>query len=319
MKPGGPSLASLMDGTMCAMMNALHWRLRSHVCSRHDLEKYLERCSRLTREEFYAASPVELGAPPAGGFFEWRSPVESAFPANDLVRMRWFPGPHGVSAPTVLLLHALMSARDAGYARLARWFNERGWNAIFPHLPFHYSRKPAGFFNGELAITANLVRNAETLRQSVVELRQIMAWLRKHNCPEFAIVGTSYGGWNGALVSFLEADLRFLALIQPIVDIEHAIWESPGSVSMRRALRRQGIEPGESRRHAHLTSPLDGTPLCGGERIILTAGAYDSVSPKKSLVALADRWSTLPLLTVNQGHFGYVALARTLKEITSFL
>ncbi len=139
-----------------------------------------------------------------------------------------------------------MSASDAGYRGTAKWFNDRGWNAVFPHLPFHYSRKPRGFFNGELAVTANLIRTGETLRQGVTELRQLMQILRDSGSREFGILGTSYGGWTAALLSFLE-ELRFLALIQPIVSVEHAIWENPGSAAMRRILPRAGHRPGRER------------------------------------------------------------------------
>ena len=212
-----------------------------------------------------------------------------------------------------------MSANDFGYLRVARRLNERGWNTVFPHLPFHYSRTPRGYLNGELAITANLIRNGETLRQGVIELRQLMAMLREGGCKEFGILGTSFGGWNGALLSFLETDFRFVALIQPIVNIEHAIWQSPGSILMRRFLRSRGVLPGESERHAHLTSPLHGVPLCGGDRVVITAGVYDSVSPARELLNLKHRWPGAKLLQVRQGHFGYRALRETLKEIERFL
>ena len=93
------------------------------------------------------------------------------------------------------MLHALMSASHVGYRRWAADFNARGWNACFIHLPYHYSRTPRGYFNGELAITADLVRTAEGLRQGVSELRQLMAWLRGLGCEEFGLWASSYGGW----------------------------------------------------------------------------------------------------------------------------
>ena len=64
-------------------------------------------------------------------------------------------------APTVLMLHALASASDKGYRLWARRFNAAGWNACFVHLPYHYSRVPPGYHNGELAITPDLVRTAQ--------------------------------------------------------------------------------------------------------------------------------------------------------------
>jgi len=311
-------LALAMDVAMCGMMNLLQWRRRDLIGSREELEKYLAACAALSREQFFAA-PAPRGFRLRDEFLEWPTPVRSGFPENDTARARIHPSPKGPAAPTVLLLHALMSASDVGYRRLAMRFNERGWNAVFPHLPFHYSRIPRGFFNGELAISSSLKRNGETIRQGVTELRQLIAHLRSQGSREFAIIGTSYGGWIGALLSFLEPDLRFVALIQPIVNVEHAIWQNPSAVSIRRALRTQGITEGESARHAHLSSPLHGVPLCGAERVVITAGRYDSVSPISELLELQRRWPGATLLDVPQGHFGYAAMRETLREIDRFL
>jgi hypothetical protein len=312
------ALAYAIDGAMCGTMNLLQWRHRDQVCSQEELQSYLSACSVLSREEFYRVPPTS-GKCRDGRWIEWDTPVLSGFPENDRARVRLQLGHQGTSGPTILLLHALMSASDFGYLRVARWFNERGWNTVFPHLPFHYSRTPRGYLNGELAITANMIHNGETLRQGVVELRQLMAMLREEGCTEFGVLGTSFGGWNGALLSFLETDFRFIALIQPIVNIEHAIWQNPGSVLMRMLLRSRGILPGESERHAHLSSPLHGIPLCGGDRVVVTAGVYDRLSPASDLLNLKHRWPGARLLQVRQGHFGYRALRETLKEIERFL
>jgi len=173
--------------------------------------------------------------------------------------------------------------------------------------------------NGELAITADLVRNAEGLRQAVVELRQLMAILRAKGAGEFAIIGTSYGGWTGALLSFLEHDFRFMALVQPIVNVEKAIWENPGASSMRAFLRARGHVPNQTSRHFHLISPLHGVPLCNPGRIIVTAGVYDRVSPLVDLKLLTSRWKGSRLLRVRQGHFGYRALRETLQAVEPFV
>lgn len=307
------STAFAMDGVMYAMMNALQWR-RSLVCSREEVESYLAANAGLTLESFHPAHPASEPLE-KDGWLEWNTPLPSGFSDNDRPRVRLYPCRNSEGAPTVLLLHALMSANDFGYRKVARWFNDRGWNAAFPHLPYHYSRTPRGYLNGELAISAHLVRNCETLRQGVTELRQLMALLRARGCREFGLIGTSFGGWNGALLSFLEADFRFLALIQPIINVEHAVWGNPGSLAMRRLLRARGIGPGISAPHAPLISPMHGTPLCGADRAILTTGLYDAVSPPSELRKLHQRWTGSRLIEVRQGHFGHTALRETLAAI----
>jgi pimeloyl-ACP methyl ester carboxylesterase len=308
-------LSWLVDGTMCNMMHAIQWRRRADACSVASLERYLAEWGGQSREQYYRMPPAQRPSL-KNGWIEWDSPRSSGHPENDRVRVSFFPA-RDKNAPTVFLLHALMSASDIGYRRLAAWFNSNGWSVAFPHLPYHYSRTPRRTWNGELAITADLVRNAEGIRQGVIELRQLMALLRTRGTREFAIVGTSYGGWNGALLSFLEADFRFVALVQPIVNMDKAVWESPGSAMMRRELRSRGHSRGNTARFDHLISPLHGVPLCDPSSILLTGGLHDRISPLADLTLLQSRWPGSSLLQVPQGHFGYAALRETMKQVES--
>ena len=298
--------ATVTDTTTCALLNLAQWRHRHHVVGKEELEKYLTLCESLDRQEFFAApdlEPLEESA----RHIHWCTPHPSGLPSNDRASALLFEGPRGWRAPTVLILHALMSVSDAGYRRLAARFNELGWNAAFLHLPFHYARRPRGYLNGELAITADLIRNGQGLRQGVSELRQLMALLRARGCEEFGVFGTSYGAWTGALLAALEDDISFVALLQPIADTQHAIWKSPAGLTIRRLLRKNGIHGEMTGRHAHLTSPLHARPRVERNRVILAIGAYDRIAPPDRVEALAEAWGGSRVITSPQGHFGYVA------------
>ena len=298
--------ARVTDASTCALLNLAQWRHRRHATTRNDLEAYLAVCESLDRHNFYAAPPLEP-VEESPGHLVWPTPHASGLDHNDRASAWLQSCDRGWSAPTVLILHALMSVNDLGYRRLAAKFNSLGWNAAFLHLPFHYARRPPGYLNGELAVTADLIRNGEGLRQGVSEMRQLMAWLRAKGCREFGIYGTSYGAWTGALLASLEDDISFIALLQPIADVEHAIWQSPAGATIRRLLHRNGIDRTLTARHAHLSSPLHGKPKASPERIILAIGAYDRIAPPDRVEALAHAWNGARLLTSPQGHFGYVA------------
>lgn len=305
--------ARALDSAMCGMMYAIQRRHRLHAGSRDALASYIESHLGRSREEYFSPGPVEIvdaaGLPPHS--LAWTSPISSGHVQNDTAYALHFPAPGNPKAPTVLFLHALMSASDRGYRQWAARFNAAGWGACFVHLPYHYSRVPQGFRNGELAITADLVRTAEGLRQGVVELRQLMAWLRAKGVSEFGLWACSYGGWIGALLASVERDFRFVALIEPIVNVDHAIWHSPTGLALRRELQRVDIGPELPARHFPLASPMHGQPLCGTERVLLAAGRYDTIARAEDVAELLRLWPGAAMITEPQGHFGYRLMPAT--------
>ena len=311
--------ANAVDFAMCVSMNLVQSRHRLNGRSAEEMDRYVVECEKLTPHEYYAA-PKDVGLIAAiqngNGFsLTWRSPIETEFPRNNVARADFFPCGRGKAAPTVFMLHALMSATHIGYRRWAARFNELGWNACFVHLPYHYSRVPPGHWNGELAITADLIRNAEGLRQGVIEVRQLIGALRDHGYGEFGILGTSYGGWIGALLAMVERDLRFVALMCPIVNVEHAIWQNPGTAFMRRELRRAKIAPELVARHFHLSSPLHNEPACDPARVLFVSGDFDLIARPADIDAIQQKWRGSELLRVPQGHFGYRVMRETVTRL----
>lgn len=319
-----------VDSLLCASINWLHRRHPLNGHSRQEMERYLTACERLSPQQYYVLPEANgnNGAtdskPAINGIHDsrmaalsWRSPIETEFPANDIARVDFFrtDASTWTKAPTVFLLHALMSSSATGYYRWAEKFNELGWNACFVHLPYHFSRVPTGYWNGELAITPDLVRNAEGLRQSVIELRQIMQLLRGHGCHDFGVLATSYGGWIGALLTLVESDFRFVALMAPIVNVEHAIWHSPAARRLRRELIQANVERTLVARHFHLSSPLHGRPLCDPTRILFVTGEFDSIAPPEEIEAIHQTWRGSELLRVRQGHFGHRMMPETIAHL----
>jgi 1-acyl-sn-glycerol-3-phosphate acyltransferase len=322
--------ANGIDSLICASFNLLHTRHRLNGHSREEMELYVAKCERLTAQEYYAApdgidpfhsasrangAETDVIADSCVTSLRWSSPIKTQFPVNNVAHADFLVCSKGIGAPTIFLLHALMSTSRVGHHRCAAHFNELGWNVCFVHLPYHFSRVPRGYWNGELAITCDLIRNAEGLRQGVIELRQLMSALRQRGCGEFGVVATSYGGWIGGLLAMVERDLRFVALMAPIVNIEHAIWASPAARRIRRELRQADIEPSLVARHFHLSSPLHNQPLCDSARVLFVTGEFDSIAPAEQIEAIQRKWEGSELLRVRQGHFGHRMMRETIARL----
>lgn len=319
--------AVAVDSFLCASINLLHTRHRLNGSSREEMERYVAQCEGFTPQEYYTAASdpdlvAQIGTILGDGVRDghrtltWRSPITTEFAQNNTACAEFFPAVHDAAgAPTVFLLHALMSTSPVGYRRCARRFNAMGWNVCFLHLPYHYSRVPRRYWNGELAITSDLIRNAEALRQGVSELRQLMEALREHGCGDFGVLATSYGAWIGALLATTERDFRFVALMAPIVNLDHAIWASPAARLIRRELNRANIEPSLVTRHFYLSSPLHCQPLCDPTRVLFVTGEFDSIAPTRQIEAIQQKWRGSELLRVRQGHFGYRMMRETIDRL----
>src|SRR5205823_285405 len=122
--------ANAVDFAMCVSMNLVQSRHRLNGRSAEEMDRYVVECEKLTPHEYYAA-PKDVGLIAAiqngNGFsLTWRSPIETEFPRNNVARADFFPCGRGKAAPTVFMLHALMSATHIGYRRWAARFNELG-------------------------------------------------------------------------------------------------------------------------------------------------------------------------------------------------
>lgn len=299
--------ARVADGATCGLMRYFQWRLRREVSEVSQLQRYVGQHAGMKLEDYHAEPPEPPVSPPPdqAGLQTWASPCPGPFEENNQVRVRFFPSRKGWEAPTVLFLHALMSASVRGYVGWAQKFNALGWNACFIELPFHYGKTPRGYLNGELAISSDLVRTAEAIRQGVAEVRQVLKLLRRHGGHRFGLWATSYGGWIGGVTAALEADWEFLLFITPVVDVDHAIWESTASVELRRQLHRAGIERSMTRPMMSLTSPSRMRPRIEGERILVGGGHYDQMVDPAHLTSLESSWPGTKTYFLPQGHFGY--------------
>lgn len=305
-----------MDAILCLIMNGLQWKLRHHVTTRELIEKYLDESNKLDRAQFFAAGPMEEMSF-SDDTIKWKSPSASKYPENHYAHALFFPSTKkDLSPKTLIFLHALMSSGDRGYRKIATRLNAQGWNVLFPHLPFHYSRTPHGSLSGSLAVTADLVRNGKTIQQSVKEARQLVQWARKNGSEEVAILGTSYGGWVAALLLSVEP-IETAFLLQPIVNTGHATFRSPIALTIGQLLKHRGITEAHLNRHAHLTSPLHGTPFSSSSSVAIIGGTYDAISPPPYLQQLCKKWKGSSYYEVPQGHFGFLAMEKALKLIES--
>jgi len=312
-----------VDEVSFGAINLLHLR---HAADARGLGAYVKRWEGATFADYYRVEPPAerraldslAGTPPDAGRpsrIRFPTPLPGPREANNQAVFDLYPGPKGWTAPTLLIAHGLMSVSDIGYRQWAAKLNRRGWNGVFVHLPYHYARRPAGTFSGELSVTPDLVRTIEGVRQSVMEMRILLTWLQEHGGGRFAVWGTSYGAWISALLGCVEERVERLILVEPILDIDAAIWHSPACAAMRKALRREGIDEAHTEPHLRLCCPLQvPTPSWLDPRqVLMLAGTLDRIAAPATIRALHEKWVGSHYYEFPQGHVGYRLLPESAR------
>lgn len=307
--------AIAVDGVSFGWINLIQARERAGVHSMEELEGYFAAWPSLDLREIYALPPgVVLPCLDGGsGTYRFPSPIPSDCPENNHVHVDIWLGPRGWQSPMMWMLHGHMSVSDVGYRMWARQLNRLGWSAAFFHLPYHYGRRPRGVLSGELALSSNLIRVAEGLRQAVVELRLILRVLEARGVPGVGLWGTSYGGWVAALLCLLEPGLRTAWLLEPVADVDHVLFESPATWVIRRSLRRRGITRERVARLMPAVCPQYHRPAMPADKILLLAGRFDRVAPPDSIRRLHEAWAGSHYAEFRQGHVGYQLMPESLK------
>jgi pimeloyl-ACP methyl ester carboxylesterase len=307
--------AIAIDGVSFGLINVIQARGRAGTHTLEELHRYFSTWPSRAPEDLFAvprsARLPELGE--GNGTHRFPSPVPSDCPENNQAHVDIWLGPDGWSSPMMFLLHGHMSVSDVGYRLWAQKLNRLGWSAAFFHLPYHYGRRPRGVLSGELALSSNLIRVCEGIRQAVIELRLVIRALERRGVPHIGLWGTSYGGWVASILCLLERGIRTAWLLEPVADVEHVLFESPATLAIRWSLHRRGITRDEVRRYFRAVCPSYHRPAVDPARILLLAGVFDRVASPACIRRLHQCWKGSHYAEFRQGHVGYQLMPESLR------
>jgi hypothetical protein len=129
-----------------------------------------------------------------GDDLTWASGIVTPSPENNTVRARYFPV-EGATSAVVVLPH--WNAKAGTYFDLCKLFNKIGFSALRMTLPYHEERMPPELNRADYLVAPNVGRTLQSLRQSVVDTRSAVKWLKEKGYEKVGIVGTSIGSCVG--------------------------------------------------------------------------------------------------------------------------
>lgn len=305
--------AQVLDGVSFGFINALQLRGKSGFHTLEEAQEYYGKHSDMPLGTYYE---IPSGTPmldlPESGSLRVRSPRECDVDENNWMHLDVWLGPKGWESPAMLMLHGHMSVSDVGYRMWAKKLNSLGWTALFFHLPYHYGRRPQGAMSGEMALSSNTIRTCEGIRQAVTELRWVCQTLKDRGAPHIGLWGTSYGGWVASLLILLEKSVSMAWLLEAIVDVDTAIWESPACITLRHQLMRRGMTREFLQPKTRLVCASHHQPIIPTDKVLLVSGTFDRVAPPETIRALHESWEGSVYAEYRQGHVGYQLMPKSL-------
>ncbi len=194
---GGPSSQGSGQGSRDLL--EYFWRFNDCIIrASDDFYSYQKPADfRLERREVQVFSTREVPDPhleekvrgTQAEFLRFTSPVVTPFPENNLVNVRWFPA-RGRRA-VVLLPH--WNSDAISYNALCRVMNWMGIAVLRLSMPYHDIRRPAETDRADYAVSANIGRTLDSVRQGVIDARCCLDWLESQGYNRLGIVGTSLG------------------------------------------------------------------------------------------------------------------------------
>jgi hypothetical protein len=130
-----------------------------------------------------------------GDILTWTSAINTPSPENNTAFATYFP--HETNKKSAVLVLPHWNAKAGTYFDLCKFFNKVGLSALRLTLPYHEERMPPELERADYLVAPNVGRTLQSLRQSVVDTRSAVAWLKQQGYEKVGIVGTSIGSCVG--------------------------------------------------------------------------------------------------------------------------
>jgi dienelactone hydrolase len=168
-------------------------------------------------------------------FLRFTSAVKTPYPENNLVNARWFPAT-GRRA-VVLLPH--WNADAIAYTSLCRLLNMLGIAVLRLTMPYHDIRMPAEISRADYAVSANICRTLDAVRQGVVDVRSCLDWLGQQGYSKLGIVGTSLGSCYAFIAAAHDPRISVAAFNHASTYVADVVWRGQSTRHIRQGIESQ--------------------------------------------------------------------------------
>lgn len=313
-----PTLTPFILDTLSLLTIGFHKWQDVTASDPESIEDYVKR-NRATEPEVFFEVPgdvpnvrIEHSRHALFGFtihdFSFPSLIITGHDRNDVVRGRLYEKNREPYRPVVILLHGWRMDNHLAFDAFGRLFLSQGYNALLLDLPYHMRRTPPTTFSGEFSFSGNAQRTLEAMRQSVIDIRTTINWLRSRGIPRVGLFGVSLGGLLTGLICCLDEDIDFGIPVVPPADFVEMYHKSP----LGKIFEKEGPETRDLiekyRDHLKPLSLVEQKPKIPKDRILIVEGTRDKFVPAEIVEKLWHAWDKPPIKRYRHGHLSVVLL-----------
>ena len=170
-----------------------------------------------------------------GQFLRFMSPVKSPYPENNVVNARWFP----VRGRRAIVLLPHWNADAIAYNSLCRVLNMLGVAVLRMSMPYHDIRMPKETYRADYAVSANIGRTLDSVRQGVIDVRCCLDWLEAQGYSNLGILGTSLGSCYAFIAAAHDPRIRVAAFNHASTYFADVVWHGQSTRHIRQGLETQ--------------------------------------------------------------------------------
>ena len=241
---------------------------------------------------------------------------------NQTVTARWIHPRSGPRSRALVYVHGWLEPGPwiEEAVLLPRLYDALEVDVLHVQLPFHGSRNPkSALFHGEFFWSADLVRSVEAIRQSVIDARTLIAWLRAQGYSEVGATGISLGGSITMLLACLDPPPDYVVPIVSHLQLAEAVEEAPILWRMKADLERFGI--GLARRQEIFRRLGIGSllPVLAPERQLWIMAREDVYISAPLVEQQWHAWGEPPIEWIPGGHMTFpLSLGRIVDRTREF-
>jgi len=226
----------------------------------------------------------------------------------------------------LILIHGFQSTNKKIYKQLAERFCKRGITSLIYTLPFHFERLPENLDYNKTLDLSDFMNILEFYRQSIIELRIIINFIKDMGYKKIGCMGFSIGGHYCNILSCFEKNMDFsismasTGSLIPISKLPQNTKKSNPISSNNQNGPRSNLNIHLIENYYPLVNPICFKPKIDKHNILLIQGLFDHRAPIKEVQRFRKAWDYPPTVWLPCDHFTFFLFNRlTVKLVTNFL